>query len=82
MVTSSVCLDSMECGFQRWFASECWEQITKDADAGCIDSIDLMEEISDHLGSLTWHLNNQSEQARIDYEIAYFTQLCDDFEVA
>jgi len=66
----------------RWFGSECWAEIVSDAEGGCIDSIDLMEEVSDQLCSLTWHLKNTSSDDRIIYELRYFSQLCDDFEVA
>lgn len=66
----------------RWFNSDCWAEVLDDADRGCPDSIELMEEVSDQLCSLTWHLKNCSNQDRVDYELNYFTQLCDDFEVA
>ena len=65
-----------------WFSSECWAEIVTDAERGCPDSIDLMEEVSDHLCSLTWHLKNRSDDDRIVYELSYLSQLCDDFEVA
>lgn len=67
---------------EKWFDSDVWEDIIHDGDRGCPDSIELMEEISQHLGSLTWHLQNQSSEDRIIYELRYFSQLCDDFEVA
>lgn len=66
----------------RWFGSPVWEQITQDADQGCIDSHDLMIEISDQLASLTFHLQNESSDERVAYELRYFEQLCDDFNVA
>ena len=66
----------------RWFCSKAWVGITEDADNGCPDAIELMEEISDNLCSLTFHLKNDSNDERIKYELKYFEQLCDDFEVA
>ena len=66
----------------RWFNSDVWEVICEDADQGDQDSIELMEEISNHLGSLTFHLKNESGHDRVQYEMSYFTKLCDDFGVA
>jgi hypothetical protein len=65
----------------RWFASDTWEQICNDADSGDQDSIELMEQVSWHLTSLSFHLQNDSGQDRVLYEMQYFAQLCDDFEV-
>ena len=66
----------------RWFCSSTWADITRDADDGCQDSVELMQEISDHLCSLTFHLHNGSSDERVTYELKYFEQLCEDFEVA
>lgn len=66
----------------RWFNSKCWNEVVSDADKGCPDSVELMEEVSSQLCSLTWHLKNNSDQDRVDYELNFFSQLCDDFEVA
>lgn len=52
------------------------------ADQGCDDSVALMEQVNDHLGSLIFHLQNESGEIRVKYEIDYFSKLCDDFGVA
>jgi hypothetical protein len=53
----------------RWFNSEEWAGIVASADADCKDSLEVMEHVSDHLGSLTWHMQNDSPKSRVDYEI-------------
>lgn len=73
------------CGSQlleRWFGSEAWMGISESASDGDEDSLQLMEEVSDQLASLIFHLHNQSGDARMQYELAYFQALCDDFGVA
>ena len=66
----------------RWFSSMVWDQILVDANRGDQDSIELMEQVSDQMSSLVWHLHNKSSPERIGYEIDWFNKLCDDFEVA
>ena len=45
-------------------------------------AISLMEDISDQLASLIFHLKNDSSEDRIAYEMNFFQALCDDFDVA
>ena len=73
-----------ECEYQmsRWFDSDQWSTVTQHADAGCKDSLELMEEVSEHLNSLIFHIQNNSGEMRIRYETDYFSRLCDDFGVA
>lgn len=66
----------------RWFASDAWEEISADAFEGDKDSIELMEEVNEQLGSLIFHLENQTGPERLAYELEYFVKLCDDFGVA
>ena len=66
----------------RWFNSKVWQEIVEDADVGDSDSIELMEQVSDQLASLTFHLANNSGAERVAYELAWFNRLCDDFGVA
>ena len=66
---------------ERWFRSPVWNQICKDADNDDQDSIDLMDDINEHLRSLIFHLYNDSGHNRIVYEMKYFQQLCFDFDV-
>ena len=66
----------------RWFASDQWQQVLQQADDGCQDSVDLMETINGHLTSLIFHMRNGSGPVRVMYELNYFNQLCDDFNVA
>ena len=66
----------------RWFGSPAWSGICEEAEAGDGDSLQLMEEVSDQLASLIFHLHNDSDAPRIQYELKYFTTLCDDFGVA
>jgi len=65
----------------KWFASEAWSQICIDADAGDDDSIELMDEISEDLNNLVFHLQNKSGDNRISYELEKFQSLIDDFNV-
>ena len=64
---------------ERWFSSDAWTSICNEEDDP--DSIELMETISDHLASLIFHINNNSGQDRIDYELRYFVDLCNNFEI-
>lgn len=65
----------------KWFNSDAWNVIVQDAEGDDQDSIDLMEEVSDNLNSLIFHLNNSSGVTRIEYEINKFRQLLFDFDV-
>ena len=66
----------------RWFCSDVWDEIVNDANAGDQDSMNLMEQCSWQLASLVFHLKNQSGQDRVEYDLSFFIELCDDFEVA
>ena len=66
----------------RWFTSEAWSTITTDADQGCPDSLQLMEQVNEQLNSVIFHLKNDSGADRLVYELRYFEDLCDDFDVA
>ena len=64
---------------QKWFSSDTWTCICESEDD---DSIELMEQVSSHLESLIFHLNNDSGDTRVQYELKYFTDLCDKFEIS
>lgn len=66
----------------RWFDSDQWSMVLDHADNGCNDSVDLMEEVNDHLCSLIFHLKNESGADRVQYELEYFDNLCNEFGVA
>lgn len=66
---------------ERWFSSDAWKHILKDADKGDRDSVELMEHVNDHLTNLIWHMNNNSNPVRVAYELGFFVTLCDDYEV-
>lgn len=66
----------------RWFSSKHWEEILIMGEMGDKASIGLMNQISDHLCSLVYHLRMKSGPKRIQYELKYFTDLCEDFGVA
>ena len=53
----------------KWFNSDSWAAIVASADADCEDSLEVMEHVSNHLGSLTWHMQHDSPKDRVDYEI-------------
>lgn len=65
----------------KWFSSNVWCKVCEDADTGDEDSIELMERVNDQLQSLVFHLNNNSGDDRIRYEVQPFVQLCEDFDV-
>lgn len=66
----------------RWFSSNTWEEILVMGELGDKVSIELMSQVSDQLYSLVYHLRMKSGSTRIQYELKYFTDLCDDFGVA
>mgnify|MGYP003627692239 CR=1 FL=1 len=66
----------------RWFSSDTWKTITVTADLGDKSSIRLMSEVSDQMCNLVFHLKNKSPDVRVQYELKYFTDLCDHFGVA
>lgn len=66
----------------RWFSSEAWQEILVTGEMGDVASIALMHTVSDQLCSLLYHLRNKSGDERIQYELKYFTDLCEDFGVA
>lgn len=63
---------------ERWFSSDVWTNICESEDD---DSIELMEQISGHLGSLVWHIQNDSGEKRVQYELNYFINLCEQFDI-
>ena len=65
----------------KWFGSDAWTVICHDASEDCKDSMELMEEISDNLASLIFHLNNDTGSNRVSYELGKFQELISDFEV-
>ena len=65
-------------GLDRWFESDAWKQITQDADDGDEDSKELMQQVSDQMGNLLFHLHNESCDEKILYELSYFDKLGDD----
>lgn len=66
----------------KWFSSDAWKEILHDANTGDQDSVDLMENVNDQLASLIFHLKNNSAESRLQYEIKFFQDLCNDFGVA
>lgn len=75
-------MDQPEQAMDVWFASDAWADIVVDADRGCEDSLELMEEVNGQLNSLIFHLKNNPDSIRIMYEMKYFAKLCDEFDVA
>lgn len=66
----------------KWFSSDAWVGILATGELGDLSSIELMSEVSDQMCSLIFHLKNKSVDYRIQYELKYFTDLCDHFGVA
>lgn len=66
----------------RWFNSEQWHAVMSQANEGCEESIHLMELINGQLQSIIFHVKNKSPVERLQYDLAFFMELCDDFEVA
>lgn len=64
-----------------WFNSDEWASVCETGETGDTDSLELMERVSEQLASLTFHLQNESGDERVNYEIKYFKQLCKDFDV-
>lgn len=52
----------------KFVSSETYNVICREADEGCEDSIDVLERVSDMMGSLCFHLENKSSGTRIAYE--------------
>ena len=65
----------------RWFTSDLWKEICRNADDGDEDSQELMEQVNMQLSSLIFHAANNSTVTRIEYELKYFIRLCDDFNI-
>ena len=72
----------VEDAMDKWFSSDVWAQIVIDANGGCEDSLELMEQVNGQLGSLIFHLKDNPQSDRIIYEMKYFSKLCNDFDVA
>jgi hypothetical protein len=66
----------------KWFSSDAWATILTTGELGDMSSINLMSEVSDQMCSLVFHLRNKSPDYRIQYELKYFTDLCELFGVA
>ena len=69
--------------FDRFIKSKLYRKICDDADAGDKDSLEVMEQIADMLSNVCWHLDNESDNGRVDYEINTMNKYVDswgDFE--
>ena len=64
----------------KWFSTQSWMMIQDEAEAGDEDSMKLVDEINEHLLSLIFHLENNSGQERVQYELNYFVELYKAFE--
>ena len=64
---------------QKWFGSDTWTCICEADDE---DSLDLMNQVNSHLESLIFHLSNESGDTRVQYELKYFTDLCEQFDIS
>ena len=62
-----------------WFQSQAWRNICRDADNGDKDSEELMVAISEHLCNLIFHLDNDSPESRVNYELQLFHDAIKDF---
>ena len=56
---------------ERFTDSELYANICNDAAAGCTDSVEALEHLALHLGSLCFHLEHNSGGDRIQYELEY-----------
>lgn len=63
---------------ERWFGSVTWTDICNSDDD---DSLELMETINGHLTSLIFHIQNKSAEDRLQYELKFFMELCEQFEI-
>jgi len=66
----------------KWFSSDQWHDVLSQANRGCEDSMHLMELVNGQLESIIFHVKNKSSADRLQYDLAFFMELCDDFEVA
>ena len=64
----------------RWFGSDHWSSICSNADTGCEICLEMMERVSDMLGSLIFHLQNKSGDVRVQYELSQFDDLVNEFD--
>lgn len=58
----------------KFVSSETYNVICREADQGCEDSIKVLEQVSDMMGSLCFHLENKSGKERLDYELTQIKQ--------
>lgn len=63
-----------------WFNSPHWSNVCELADQGNDNCVEFMEHVSNMLGSLIFHLENDSGQARVSYELKQFKKLLVQFE--
>ena len=64
----------------EWFQGDVWKNVVVWAERGDHDSLELMESVNILLGSLVFHLQNESPESRINYEIDQFRQLIDTYK--
>jgi hypothetical protein len=67
----------------QFLTSKLYDDICTSADRGDEDSIAVMQEIADRLGSLIFHITNNTGASRISYEITEINRYVDswgDFE--
>ena len=65
-----------------WFESDAWATIQHNAsEYNCPDSTELMEQINDQLGSIIFHLKNESGADRMYYELLFFQNLINEFDI-
>ena len=61
-----------------FFQNGAWDSITKDAELGCVDSEDFLDEILVRIQSLTFFTENDNK-LRADYELKNFAVLVGPF---
>lgn len=77
-------MNEYEDGFDiidKWFDSDIWNSIVTEASKDCPDSLELMQTVSDDLTNLIFHMQNNSGDDRVQYELKKFQKLIKDFEV-
>ena len=63
----------------QFISSDIYKTICHDADNGDMDSVELIDEIALHLDSIMWHIEHDTNQDRVDYDLRSFRNFVADF---
>lgn len=64
----------------NWFESDAWNNICMHGEKGDADSLQVMEQVHTMLSSLIFHMKQDNNHTRVQYEIDQFNRLTQEYK--